>query len=1091
MSPRPFIVLLAALLASLFVPAVAHAQDTTPPVNTTAEPPAGWLDTAYQVELTATDDDSGVDHFEWRLNGSAEVLEAPGATVTVSAEGLHTLETRAFDVEGNASEWRADTVRIDESDPVDLTSPGTSAWRGTPATVVVGGTDSVSGIDHVEWRLDGGLLHSVPNASQVIVAADGEHVLSTRVVDLAGHASDWEDHAIRIDTVLPLDDTAAPSGWQTTPLVVTVAGSDQHSGIGLVRWRLDGGLTQSGVSGTTTTVTGDGEHTLVTWVQDAVGNTTGWKTHTIRIDTTAPANQTPAAPVAWRGADYAVMVSGADDGSGLSHVEWRVNGGPVTQGASPTQATVAGTGTHTLETRAVDVAGNASSWRVETLRIDKVVPTNTTAAAPSSAVPNPFNRAVTGTDAHAGVDRVEWRVDGSDVQSGPSGSQATVAGHGEHTLETRVVDAAGNASAWRSDDIEIDVALNGDTTRPTDTTTTAPAGWRTGPVNMTIAATDAGAGVERVEWRLDGQPVQSQAGASKLLTIADEGVHQLETRAWDLAGNVSLWRSQTVRLDFTVPEDTTAIGTGWQSTRAFVASGSDALSGIDEVQYRVGAGTVQSVEDGVPVTMVSDGSFTITHRVVDHAGHASPWKADTLKADTVLPANTSTVPGSAWRADALSHALSGTDDRSGLSVLQWRVDGGEIHDGGPAVVDSDGVHTLSTRAVDAAGNVSAWRDDTVRIDVTAPANDTPAAPDGWRAEPYTVEVAGSDGAGSGVAGIEVQVDDGEVSTAAEVTISEDGDHLLRTRVEDNVGRWSEWREEHVKIDSAAPTVSVACGGGAGWNPTPVACVVQADGGLSGAGSLVLDRAGTESEVAPGATVAVSTDGEHVLSATAVDGAGNEATSADARVKVDLGAPSAQVACEPAGEVYACRAGGSDAVSGLASLTFGVNGGAWQPTAADGTFTAPPGSSVRARAVDAAGHEAVTAPVALAAFPPPPAEPKTRARSASRPVYLRGRTGSSAMVGALLAARDTAGTVAVDLRPLALGRGQYRIKLQVRSGKARRTVTKTFRVARRGTSPRIRARLKGAVKRTTVTLAVDRRAGAKWRRHAAARVVLAK
>ena len=76
----------------------------------------------------------------------------------------------------------------------------------------------------------------------------------------------------------------------------------------------------------------------------------------------------------------------------------------------------------------------------------------------------------------------------------------------------------------------------------------------------------------------------------------------------------------------------------------------------------------------------------------------------------MLPANTSAVPASTWRAAALSLPLSGTDaGGSGLATMQWRVDGGAIQDGSPAIVDTDGVHTLETRAVDTAGNETAWR----------------------------------------------------------------------------------------------------------------------------------------------------------------------------------------------------------------------------------------------------------------------------------------------------------------------------------------------------------------------------------------------
>ena len=46
--------------------------------------------------------------------------------------------------------------------------------------------------------------------------------------------------------------------------------------------------------------------------------------------------------------------------------------------------------------------------------------------------------------------------------------------------------------------------------------------------------------------------------------------------------------------------------------------------------------------------------------------------------------------------------------------MRWRVDNGDVNEGGPAVVDEDGVHTLETWAVDVAGNESAHRIDTVK-----------------------------------------------------------------------------------------------------------------------------------------------------------------------------------------------------------------------------------------------------------------------------------------------------------------------------------------------------------------------------------------
>ncbi len=61
------------------------------------------------------------------------------------------------------------------------------------------------------------------------------------------------------------------------------------------------------------------------------------------------------------------------------------------------------------------------------------------------------------------------------------------------------------------------------------------------------------------------------------------------------------------------------------------------------------------------------------------------------------------------------------------------------------------------------------------------------APTGWRKTPYTVEITGDDGAGSGVDFIERKIDGGAVSTDPNVTITGDGEHTLSSRIVDEAG----------------------------------------------------------------------------------------------------------------------------------------------------------------------------------------------------------------------------------------------------------------------------------------------------------------
>jgi hypothetical protein len=1251
---RSSIPLLCALVALLCLPASALAE-TNPPVNTTPLTPTAWQTAPYAVALSGTDSESGLDKMQWKLDGAGPTDAADGEIVTISASGEHVFETRAIDLDGNFSLWRVENLKIDRILPLDSTDSGTVAWRPAATSVMLLGSDSTSGLDHMEWQLDGGSVHVDPTGTNVPITGDGAHVFRTRAVDVAGNPSAWTDHSVRIDTVTPTDDTAVTAGWRTGPAQVSVVGSDAHSGVATVTYQLDGGAINTSAPPVTVNVSGDGTHTLQTRITDAAGHVSGWKSHTIQIDSTAPANQTPTTTSAWRATDYAVMVSGADGGSGLAEVQWRVDAGPVTSGASPLQATVSGTGTHTFETRAVDVAGNASGWRSESVRIDSVPPTNTT-TSPSGPVANPYTVSVTGNDAHSGINNVQWRVDGGLVQSGPAGSQVTVTGNGPHTLETQLIDLAGNASGWRTDNIVIDVALNNDTNVPTDTTQTAPAGWRTDPVTLTVSATDSGSGMDVVQWRIDGQPVQTRTGASASLTISTEGDHDLETRGRDLAGNVSAWRLQKVRIDNTVPTDTTAIPTAWQNSRNVTLSATDALSGIDKLEYKINGGPTLQATNGQSINVGADGTFTIAHRAIDVAGQATAFVTDTLRVDTVLPVNTSAVPAStfrptalslalsgtdtggsgvatmqwrvdggatqdgspalvntdgvhtletravdlagnqsawrpdtvrvdttvpvndtpaaplawqttpysvtvagsdgtgsgvariertidggavdqnpsvtistdgvhvlstrivdnvghastwrdetvridrtaptntsaipdpAWRPDALELTLTGTDATSGLATMEWRVDGGTIESGGPAVVDTDGVHTLETRAVDTAGNVSLWRTDSVSVDTTAPVNDTPTPPAGWHSTPYTVHIEGSDTGGSGVDTIERTIDGGAVSNDPDVTITADGEHLLLTRIIDAVGNASAWRTDTIQIDTIAPAVALGCSPASGWSTHEVTCTVSADGGPSGVASATASQDGAPAAaVANGDQLTVSVVGVHSIHHDATDGAGNTA-STDATIYVDRTAPAATVTCAPdAGTAYTCSASGSDGTSGLSSLSYSINGGAWQTVPASGSFAVTKGT-VSVRALDVAGNQAVTTPVSLADRTPASKPPVVT--SSSVPVYLAGHRDSRSLVGAMRAARSATGTVSVDLRPLAVGRGTFRVAIKLTSGKRSHTIKRTIKVGKGGTLPRIAGSLSKASAKCTVALTVSKQSGRKWRKFATSKVVLA-
>jgi Bacterial Ig-like domain len=1052
--------------------------DGTAPTDNTVVP-TGWQSTAPTVTVTGSDALSGIQRVEWKLDGTLS-SGADGATVTIP-DGTHSFDTRVIDGAGNASAWAPHTVQVDVSGPSDDTTVP-SSWQTAPVTVTVTGSDDKSSIDHVEWKLDG-VSGSGPNGSVVHVSSDGVHTLQTRIANSAGEISPWKTQYVDVDTLVPNDDTAAPSGWQTAPLTVDVTGDDATSGIQHVEWQIDGGATQqSTTNGNPVAISAEGQHTLATRVVDAAGLASPWHNHAIRIDTTSPVNETPVGSSAWRASDYAVVLDGADSGSGLSEMRWQIDGGPVHSGPPLTQVTVSGTGAHTLTTWAVDVAGNASGHRDDHINIDTVPPTDTT-SVPAGPVANNSTVTVTGTDAHSGIAQVEWQLDGNPVQTTPT---ATLTGGGTHTLKTQVIDGAGNLSGWTSHTVTVSGT---DSTPPVDTSTTVTASWYTDPVTVTVSATDPDTGVQGVQWRVDGTGLHSGASGSTV-TMSGDGVHELETRATNNASPAltSTWRVQYVDIDTTLPTDTTALPTGWSNSTSFTLNGTDATSGVKDVEYEIdGATTPSTVAAGGAVTVSGDGTHTIRHRVIDNAEQATPWTTDTVKVDTTRPVNTTPAAPTGWQTSPLALALSGTDADSGVARYEWRVDGGATQTGTQADVSADGVHTLETRVVDVAGNASDWRPESVQVDTTAPENTTPAPPAPWQTDPYTVTVSATDPT-SGLDHVEWRVDGGAVQTTPTVTISTPGPHVLETRAIDTAGNASDWRSDSIGIDQTVPTLTASCGAGA-WINRPATCAVTADGGDSGIATLTATRGTGTPEDVHGGAYTVTADGEWPLTFRAVDGAGN-ATTATATVRVDRSAPQVHVSCVPdAATSYTCSASATDSLSGVANYTYAVNGGPAQVTA--GTFTVAHGTVV-VRAADHAGNVGVAPALTLADRtpppPPPPPAPKPKPkptpapapqpnpRSSSAAVFGAGGHTRSRLLGELSVASLPTRTT-VDVRPLALGSGRFQVELKVTADRTRKTVHKTLTL-RHGYSPRIRVRVGGAFS-VSVKLTVRRWSGHGW------------
>ncbi|HCF57053.1 MAG TPA: hypothetical protein DFS52_03525, partial [Myxococcales bacterium] len=182
-----------------------------------------------------------------------------------------------------------------------------------------------------------------------------------------------------------------------------------------------------------TTVSSEGEHTLVVTASDRAGNSAS-QTLQFTIDTTAPA----------------ISISGVSDGQlgnqpvtpTFSATDVNLDSTTATlDGASfASGATVSSEGEHTLVVTATDRAGNSSSETVR-FEIDTAAPAISIAGVSDGQLGSqPVTPIFSATDSN--LDSTTATLDGVSFASG-----TTVASEGEHTLVVTATDRAGNSAS--------------------------------------------------------------------------------------------------------------------------------------------------------------------------------------------------------------------------------------------------------------------------------------------------------------------------------------------------------------------------------------------------------------------------------------------------------------------------------------------------------------------------------------------------------------------------------------------------------------------------------------------------------------------
>ncbi|WP_414940017.1 OmpL47-type beta-barrel domain-containing protein [Amycolatopsis sp. cmx-11-51] len=346
------------------------------------------------------------------------------------------------------------------------------------------------------------------------------------------------------------------------------------------------------------------------------------------------------------------------------------------------------------------------------------------------------------SDSQSGVDKVEYQLDGGawTAYTAP----VVVSAAGSHMVHYRASDKVGNVSPEGMSSFSVVAGQPGDKTPPTVTSEVTGnkdgAGNYLDTATVKLTATDAGTGVDKVEYKVDDGAWTAYTAP---VAVSAPGMHMLHYKASDKAGNVSpegMAHFTVVSSDTTAPTVTSAVTGNKDANGDYVGkatvtlTATDAGSGVGKVEYKLDGGPWLTYSAPLALTVV--GAHTVNYRATDKAGNVSPEGAATF---TIVEGDDSTAPivsvvvsgdldGSWSYIEDATINLTATDTGSGVDKIEYKLDGG-AWTGYTAPVKSTalGTHTLTYRASDKAGNVSAEQGGAFTIVAAPPGPD--ACPD--------------------------------------------------------------------------------------------------------------------------------------------------------------------------------------------------------------------------------------------------------------------------------------------------------------------------------------------------------------------------
>jgi hypothetical protein len=370
---------------------------------------------------------------------------SPSYTIVWSAQpadGVYQVLARATDAAGNTLGSAKQTVTVDNTLPdTTITTAPASPSSGS---VSFSFSSSQAG-STFQCELDAGGFTACTTPKAYSGFASGSHTFQVRAIDPAGNVDATPaTHTWTVDAVAPNTTITSnpPALTTSTSAAFTFTSTDAGSSF---ECQLDGSGFSACTSPQSYTSLADGSHTFSVRATDPAGNTDATAaTHTWTVDTAAP-DTTITAAASDPSNDPSPSFSFISSETGSSF-ECGLDGGGFAACTSPQGYSGLAAGSHTVQVRAIDAAGNTdASPATVTWTLDLSAPETTISSGPSD--PTASTDASFNFDSSEAGSTFECQLDGGGFSACTNPQDYSGLGTGSHAFQVRAIDAAGNVDA--------------------------------------------------------------------------------------------------------------------------------------------------------------------------------------------------------------------------------------------------------------------------------------------------------------------------------------------------------------------------------------------------------------------------------------------------------------------------------------------------------------------------------------------------------------------------------------------------------------------------------------------------------------------